>query len=247
MKTVSREQVAAGEHELALPPRVQEALGRLVGAAKEGLLALSVGVGLGVLADLLEEEVVEVVGAKGRHDRERVRRPSRARVGRGDARRPPRPGGASACAQRRRQRGGAAADLRVLRRPRPADQGRVGADAGRRVDARLPAHAGAGRLRGRAGGTVDVEVGGLAHLHRADARVVVGADESAPRRRQAGGDDDRRARAAGTHQRGRARDHDRRRQDPARALEAPRTRPSRRRCSRIWSSAASTRSRGSCS
>ena len=32
-----------------LPERVQEALGELVGAAKEGLLALCVGVGLGVL------------------------------------------------------------------------------------------------------------------------------------------------------------------------------------------------------
>ena len=53
MKTVSREQVAAAERagELALPPRVQEALGQLVGSAKEGLLALSVGVGLGVLAE----------------------------------------------------------------------------------------------------------------------------------------------------------------------------------------------------
>jgi len=54
--------------EAVLPVRVQEALGELVGAAKEGLLALSVGVGLGVLAELMEEEVVEVVGAKGRHD-----------------------------------------------------------------------------------------------------------------------------------------------------------------------------------
>src|SRR5206468_716837 len=41
-------------------------------AAREGLLALSVGVGLGVLAELMEEEVVGVVGAKGKHDRERV-------------------------------------------------------------------------------------------------------------------------------------------------------------------------------
>jgi len=55
-----------------LPVRVQEALGELVGAAREGLLALSVGIGLGVLAELLEEEVVEVVGAKGKHDPERV-------------------------------------------------------------------------------------------------------------------------------------------------------------------------------
>jgi putative transposase len=65
VKTVSVEQVGAEER--ALPPRVQEALGELVGSAKEGLLALSVGVGLGVLAELLEEEVAEVVGAKGKH------------------------------------------------------------------------------------------------------------------------------------------------------------------------------------
>ncbi len=66
METVSLEQVGASE--LGLPPRVQEALGQLVGSAKEGLLALSVGVGLGVLAGLLEEEVVGVVGVKGKHD-----------------------------------------------------------------------------------------------------------------------------------------------------------------------------------
>jgi len=70
VKTVSLDQV--GREELALSPRVQEALGELVGSAKEGLLALSVGVGLGVLAELLEEEVVEVVGAKGKHDPERT-------------------------------------------------------------------------------------------------------------------------------------------------------------------------------
>jgi len=62
----------AGMDEVVLPARVQEALGQLVGSAKEGLLALSVGVGLGVLAELMEEEVVEVVGEKGKHDAERV-------------------------------------------------------------------------------------------------------------------------------------------------------------------------------
>ena len=62
----------ASTEEIVLPERVQEALGQLVGSAKEGLLALSVGVGLGVLAELLEEEVVEVVGAKGKHDPDRV-------------------------------------------------------------------------------------------------------------------------------------------------------------------------------
>ena len=61
----------ASTEEAVLPERIQEALGQLVGAAKEGLLALSVGVGLGVLAELLEEEVVDVVGPKGRHNAER--------------------------------------------------------------------------------------------------------------------------------------------------------------------------------
>ncbi len=62
----------ASMDEVVLPERVQEALGQLVGSAREGLLALSVGVGLGVLAELMEEEVVEVVGRRGKHDPERV-------------------------------------------------------------------------------------------------------------------------------------------------------------------------------
>jgi putative transposase len=69
VKTVSLDRV--GGEELALPPRVQEALGELVGSAKEGLLASTVGVRHGVLAELLEEEVVEVVGPKGKHIPER--------------------------------------------------------------------------------------------------------------------------------------------------------------------------------
>jgi len=62
----------ATSQEAVLPARVQEALGQLVGAAKEGLLALSVGVGLGVLTELMEEEVEEVVGVTGRHDPDRT-------------------------------------------------------------------------------------------------------------------------------------------------------------------------------
>lgn len=58
----------AAAAESALPPQIQEALGELVGAAREGLLALSVGVGLGVVHELMELEVDEVVGLKGRHD-----------------------------------------------------------------------------------------------------------------------------------------------------------------------------------
>jgi putative transposase len=58
--------------ESPLPPQIQEALGELVGAAREGLLALSVGVGLGVVHELMELEVDEVVGSKGKHDPDRV-------------------------------------------------------------------------------------------------------------------------------------------------------------------------------
>jgi putative transposase len=58
--------------ESPLPAPIQEALGELVGAAREGLLALSVGVGLGVVHELMELEVCEVVGPKGKHDRDRT-------------------------------------------------------------------------------------------------------------------------------------------------------------------------------
>jgi hypothetical protein len=68
--TVSAAEVATAAREL--PPRVEEALGELVGAAKEGLLALSVGVGPGVMAELMDEEVTGLVGPKGEHDPERA-------------------------------------------------------------------------------------------------------------------------------------------------------------------------------
>jgi len=58
--------------ESPLPPQIQEALGELVGAAREGLLALSVGVGLSVVHDLMEREVDEVVGPKSKWNPERT-------------------------------------------------------------------------------------------------------------------------------------------------------------------------------
>src|SRR5215210_9423848 len=72
MRTVSSHEVATEREATGeLPVRVQEALGELAGAAKEGLLALSVGVGLGVLAEVMEAEVDEVVGPKGKHNLDR--------------------------------------------------------------------------------------------------------------------------------------------------------------------------------
>lgn len=73
MRTVTTEQVAThgearGEQ---LPEHIEEALGELAGAAKEGIVPLRRGVGLGVLHELMDAEVEEVVGPRGRHDSER--------------------------------------------------------------------------------------------------------------------------------------------------------------------------------
>ena len=74
MKKVSGPQVVTATEALEspLPAEIQEALGELVGAAREGLLALSVGVGLRVVHELMEAEVDEVVGPKGKWNAERT-------------------------------------------------------------------------------------------------------------------------------------------------------------------------------
>jgi putative transposase len=54
-----------------LPEQVTSGLRELVGAAKEGLLALSVGVGLAVVQELFEAEVTRQAGPKGKHDPDR--------------------------------------------------------------------------------------------------------------------------------------------------------------------------------
>jgi len=75
VKKVLVDEVASGPGSpdaTQLPERVAEALGELAGAARDGLLALSVGVGLGVMAELMEEEVDEVVGPRGKHNSQRA-------------------------------------------------------------------------------------------------------------------------------------------------------------------------------
>ena len=223
MRTVSRGAGRCGEvsGELALPPRVQEALGELVGSAKEGLLALSVGVGLGVLAELMEEEVDEVVGPKGRHDPRADRGPPRPRERRGDARRAARPGRAAAGA------GAPTASSEVPLRTyqhfavsRPVEPARARADAGRRLHAPLRAH-----RASRSAPSVEAQSRGRRRSSAVSREFVARtreqpgrADEPPPRRRAAGGADAGRDRAQGPLLRGRARDHDRRRQAAARAL-----------------------------
>src|SRR5919109_4957546 len=49
---------------LVLPEQVTIALGELASAAREGLLALAVGTGLGVLSELLAADVDRLVGPR---------------------------------------------------------------------------------------------------------------------------------------------------------------------------------------
>ena len=74
MKKVSAPKVVTTPQAIQspLPPQIQQALGELVGAAREGLLALSVGVGLGVVHELMEAEVTKVVEAKGKWNPDRA-------------------------------------------------------------------------------------------------------------------------------------------------------------------------------
>jgi transposase-like protein len=71
MTTIPRPRLVSRSTELAaedVPEQVTIALRELAGAAKEGLLAFSVGIGLAVLDELFEAEVGRLAGPKGKHD-----------------------------------------------------------------------------------------------------------------------------------------------------------------------------------
>ena len=61
-------QRSAHESAVVLPDTVSVAVGELAGELEEGLLAFAVGAGLQVLGAILEAEVTELAGPKGRHD-----------------------------------------------------------------------------------------------------------------------------------------------------------------------------------
>jgi putative transposase len=72
--TIPRPHIVTGSTNLEaedLPEQVTIALRELAGAAKEGLLAFSVGIGLAVLDELFEAEVDRLAGPKGKHDPDR--------------------------------------------------------------------------------------------------------------------------------------------------------------------------------
>ncbi len=132
MGSVNAPQVATAEEAMeGLPESVQLVLGELAGAAREGLLALSIGVALGVVHELMAAEVDEACGPKGQHDPDRTATPLEHRARLVDARRAPGAGKASADALARRRAGAPAAQLRALRLARPAHRPRPRADRGR--------------------------------------------------------------------------------------------------------------------
>ena len=63
-RVVTKERI----EETDLPSHVLVALREIASSAREGLLALSVGVGMQVVSEIFEEEVTTLVGSKGRHD-----------------------------------------------------------------------------------------------------------------------------------------------------------------------------------
>ena len=56
----------------AIPERVSVAMGEIAENMQEGLLALAVGAGLQVMQALMEADVTELAGRKGRHDEART-------------------------------------------------------------------------------------------------------------------------------------------------------------------------------
>ena len=220
MKKVSGPQVVTSAEALErpLPAQIQETLGELVGAAREGLLALSVGVGLSVVHELMEAEVEEVVGPKGRHNSARTAKRH------GHERGSMTLGGRRVEVSRPRIR--SAGDEREL--PVATYECFAGRDpltvvvvnrmlAG--VSTRK--YAGVGEPVGEEierESRSTVEEHGVRAVHRPHPDRALGADGPAAGRRAPGGDDARRARHRRPHARGRAGDHDRGREAPAGAV-----------------------------
>jgi len=75
MKTVPTVRLADSADAVALPDLLEEvrlAMTDIAGAAREGLLAMSVAAGMAVMQAMFEAEIVETCGPKGKHNRGRA-------------------------------------------------------------------------------------------------------------------------------------------------------------------------------
>ena len=71
MKTVPTVRLADTADAVAfpdLPEEIQLAMTEVAGAAREGLMAMSVAAGMAVMAPMFEAEIAQVCGPKGKHD-----------------------------------------------------------------------------------------------------------------------------------------------------------------------------------
>ena len=110
MKTVPTVRLADTPDAAALPDlpeEIQLALTDIAGAAREGLMAMSVAAGLAVMAAMFEAEIAEACGPEGQARRRPGRGAPRHREGIGDSRGSAGAGGAAAGPHRRRPRGAA--------------------------------------------------------------------------------------------------------------------------------------------
>lgn len=152
----------SAEAPVPLPDEVHFRLGEIANVAKEGLLALASAAGLAVLHECMEHEVDQVVGPRGRHDARR------------QAKRPGHTPGEVTLGGRRvpvsRPRVRTANDRAQVELESYAEFGsrdlleRIALErmlAGR-LDAAVATRGGSGWGRGRAGGALDLEAGGLA-------------------------------------------------------------------------------------
>src|SRR5215218_7564348 len=75
LRVVSKTEAPAEIDELGvtdLPAEVRLALADIAGAARDGLLAMSVAAGLAVMQAMLDAEITAACGPKGRHDPDRA-------------------------------------------------------------------------------------------------------------------------------------------------------------------------------
>jgi hypothetical protein len=75
MKTVPTVRLADAADAVGLPDLPEEvrlAMADIAGAAREGLLAMSVAAGLAVMGAMFEAEIAEACGPKGKHDANRA-------------------------------------------------------------------------------------------------------------------------------------------------------------------------------
>ena len=159
---------AADTSALAVPEQVSVAMDEIAADMREGLLALAVGAGLQVMAQLMEADVTAACGPRGKHD------PDRVATRHGTERGSVTLGGRRVPVTRPRVR---AADgtgevpvpaYELFNGTELLGQDGVGADAGRGLDPALPGRSGAGRPRRRGDVEIDQQVGGVAQVRGDD-------------------------------------------------------------------------------